>query len=79
MRQYLLAPSKGFGAAARSLERLVASLGRATLAAVYDTIIIEGQRKQVVVCIRTTIGLGANNYAFRMQTTIGSYTELIVV
>lgn len=46
MRQYLLAPSKSFGAAARSLERLVASLGRATLAAVYDTIIIEGRANE---------------------------------
>jgi len=58
LRQYLLAPSKGFGAAARSLERLVASLGRATLAAVYDTIIIGAHRKRVVVCTQTTIGSG---------------------
>lgn len=79
LRQRLLAPSKGFGAAARSLEHLVASLGRATLAAVCDTIIVGAHRKRVVVCIRTTIGSGikqlfvsyANNYWFVHETNSG--------
>ena len=78
LRQYLLAPSKGFGAVARSLERLVASLGRATLA-VYASIIVGAHRKRVVVCTRTTIGSGgkqlfvsyANNYWFVHGTNSG--------